>query len=82
MKPAWIPDRFVPMAVSDVQRNSLYTDLEGVLGPTGAQTLMALLPQDPVQLATKTGVSDLRSEVGFRFDTVDERFRQVDRRFE
>lgn len=84
------------MAVDERRRSGLYTRLAETLGTEGADTMFELLPPDRDELATRTDLLLLRSEVdGFRgevdvfraevdgrFDQVGRRFDQVDQRFD
>ena len=52
------------MAISEAARADLYTGLADVLGPDRAETLMAQLPRyDPAEVATKSDLAELRTEL-------------------
>jgi hypothetical protein len=63
---------------SEAARHALYAELEQVLGPEHADTLMTSLPMKPAdQLATKTDIDRLED----RFDRLEDRFDQAIRTF-
>jgi len=80
--------------ISEAARADLYTGLSEVLGRERAETLMAYLPTfDPIDVATKTDVAELRAafetrmdglrrEMEARFQEMEARFGVVDERFE
>ena len=52
------------MPMSERARHGLYNGLADLLGPERAETLMTHLPAyDPIQVATKLDVADLKSEL-------------------
>ena len=52
------------MPISEAARADLYTGLAEVLGPDRAETLMAQLPRfDPIDVATKSDLAELRTEL-------------------
>ena len=52
------------MPISEAARADLYTGLAEVLGPDRAETLMAQLPRfDPIDVATKSDLAELRAEL-------------------
>jgi len=62
------------MAIDEQSRYSLHQLLEGVLGPSGANSLMELLP--PVgwaDVATKRDLDALEGRLGGRIDALDAR---------
>ena len=66
------------MTSSEAARHALYAELEQVLGPEHADTLMTSLPMKPAdQLATKTDIDRLED----RFDRLEDRFDQAIRTF-
>jgi len=69
------------VAISEESRHHLYQRLEEVLGPKEATVLMEHLP--PVgwaDVATKRDLDALEVRVDMRFDRVDMRFTEMDRR--
>ena len=67
------------MAISEESRHHLYQRLEQVLGPAEATALMEYLP--PVGWADVATKRDL-DVLGMRFDRVDERLAEMDRRWD
>ena len=52
------------MPISEAARADLYNGLAEVLGPDRAETLMAQLPRyDPAEVATKSDLAELRTEL-------------------
>ena len=67
------------MTSSEAARHALYAELEQVLGPEHADTLMTSLPMKPAdQLATKTDIDRLED----RFDRLEDRFDRLEDRFD
>ena len=55
---------FGEMPISEAARADLYTGHAEVLGPDRAETLMAQLPRyDPAEVATKSDLAELRTEL-------------------
>lgn len=70
------------MAISEESRHHLYQRLEQVLGPAEATVLMEHLP--PVgwaDVATKRDLDVLENRMEARFDRVEDRFADMDRRW-
>ncbi len=75
------------MPISEAARADLYTGLSEVLGRERAETLMAYLPTfDPIDVATKTDVAELRAALEARMDglrqEMEARFQQMEARFQ
>jgi hypothetical protein len=52
------------MAITDRERRDLFTRLEATLGPTSADTIMQLLPNEPAdQLVTRTDMHAFGSQL-------------------
>jgi len=68
------------MPISEAARADLYTGLAEVLGPDRAETLMAQLPRyDPAEVATKSDLAQLRTELREGLAAVNQR---LDRLFQ
>ena len=69
--------------ISEAARADMYTGLTEVLGRNRAETLMAYLPTfDPVDIATKADVAELRADLGQRLDRLEESVGRLEQRMD
>jgi hypothetical protein len=69
--------------IDERARHELFVAVEDTLGRDHADTLMSLLP--PVgwaDVATKHDLHELETRLGYRFESVEQRFVSMDQRFE
>jgi hypothetical protein len=68
------------MATEERARQALYDRLEEVIGDDHAATLMQYLPPHPSDLATKSDLRELRTDLGHRMDVIDQRVDGINHR--
>ena len=68
------------MTSEERPRQALYARLEEVIGDDHAATLMQYLPPDPSDLATRSDIGELRTELGHRIHGLDQRLDGLDQR--
>ena len=68
------------MATEERARQALYDRLEEVIGDDHAATLMQYLPPHPSDLATKSDLRELRTDLGHRMDGIDQRMDGINHR--
>ena len=68
------------MATEERARQALYDRLEEVIGDDHAATLMQYLPPHPSDLATKSDLRELRTDLGQRMDVTDQRMDGINHR--
>ena len=70
------------MATEERARQALYDRLEEVIGDDHAATLMQYLPPHPSDLATKSDLRELSTDLGHRMDGLDQRMDGIDQRMD
>ncbi len=71
------------MSALNPQSRALYARLEEVLGDEHAETLMTYLPMEPAsELATTTGIEELKIDIAELGERFDHRFERLDKRID